>query len=405
MSKENLEFQAKRIKFSLKKFAREDLLDQFEKACHQLDQLLATDDQVTAAYQQINASRSVSLINQKTSYFWRHAERLHEALTKAWRCDCANHTAKLGLASLVSDRVEFDILFHLKAAVQRGTRITMVANAGDVSIAAPQQNMQTRLKGNSVLNQTAQHPQEPITLIRNLCSALSSNCANCIGFLEEDDCRFIVYHDTTVSKDSNQPTTSLLDLLEDNIIFTRQRRFCPALTLATSFLRLGATPWLNTRLRKDSIIFLSDPNDVQVTNLDQPYITKEMLATSANQPTNALASLGMRLLELCFGQHLEATQYRKDLGAGDAISAPMLDLAAARQWSERAVGEAGLGFAGAIGWCLGANELGNANWREEFLQFVVLPLEACHNDLAKGVEAVRAARSSYRGGPQHAQIG
>ncbi|KAH6632933.1 hypothetical protein C7974DRAFT_310415 [Boeremia exigua] len=89
------------------------------------------------------------------------------------------------------------------------------------------------------------------------------------------------------------------------------------------------------------------------------------------QPTDALSSLGIRLLELCFGNALESMPIRKTLSPGDTVTAPVLDWAAAMQWSKMASDEAGPEFAGAIEWCLRANELTNTNWRKDFVQNVL----------------------------------
>ncbi|KAH7092033.1 hypothetical protein FB567DRAFT_420710, partial [Paraphoma chrysanthemicola] len=113
LSRANFEFQAKRIKFSLKKTSRERLFRELEEACNQMQKLLEIDDQVATARQQRKTSQTARLINRKMSDFWRHAKRLHEALIKSWQCGCVSHTANLGLASVTSDRTEFDMLFGL----------------------------------------------------------------------------------------------------------------------------------------------------------------------------------------------------------------------------------------------------------------------------------------------------
>ena len=166
-------------------------------------------------------------------------------------------------------------------------------------------------------------------------------------------------------------------------MFTRRKRYRLALILASSYLQLGATPWLDTQLRKDNIIFLQDSSDSNATLLDRPYIRREMSKNNDSQSPDALASLGIRLLELCFGKSLEATQFRKQLPVGDSTSAPILDSAAAIQWSKQAGEEARPEFAEAIDWCLHAKELSDGGWRKDPLQHVVVPLDACHKQVSQ----------------------
>ena len=97
------------------------------------------------------------------------------------------------------------------------------------------------------------------------------------------------------------------------------------------------------------------------------------------------------LLELCFGIALEDHEIRQQYPL-NAPPSRFLDLAAALEWSERAVEEAGPEFADAIMWCLhnnnnipGRGEIGTSeNWREELYWKVVQPLKSCY-DLFAGV--------------------
>ncbi|KAH7092034.1 hypothetical protein FB567DRAFT_434635 [Paraphoma chrysanthemicola] len=190
--------------------------------------------------------------------------------------------------------------------------------------------------------------------IYDLCSALHKNCTDCIGFLEQDEYRFVVYNDAVSTTQSSIPVTSLCSLLEQGSVFTRRKRYCLAFMLAASFMRLGATPWFNTRLQKDNIVFFSNSSDPQAAILDCPYITQEMC---------------------------KATHFRKNLGTGDAQSSSVLDWAAAMQWSKLASEEAGPDYAGAVDWCLRANELNDPNWRKDFAQNVLIPLELCYRQI------------------------
>ncbi|KAF2626075.1 hypothetical protein BU25DRAFT_440835 [Macroventuria anomochaeta] len=94
-----------------------------------------------------------------------------------------------------------------------------------------------------------------------------------------------IYLDAHISSTFLTPTKTLQDLLADTQILTRRRRYCLALTLASSYLQLGATPWLNTQLRKDNIIFLQDQTNPDTTILNHPYLRCEIFGDVSNQPS------------------------------------------------------------------------------------------------------------------------
>jgi hypothetical protein len=74
--------------------------------------------------------------------------------------------------------------------------------------------------------------------------------------------------------------------------------------------------------------------------------------TQGNANDRNLSSLGIMLLELYFGAALEDHKLcQKYVASGNTPDA-FLDLAAALEWSSRAVKEAGPDFADAIQWCL-----------------------------------------------------
>jgi hypothetical protein len=137
----NMEFQAKRIKFTVRKFARERLFSLLQDANECTRKLLESSDQITVARHQSQAVKAASMANCKLSEFWRHAKRLHEALSTPWQCGCAKHTANLGFQHRTFERIELDMLFHIdndhKEPRWRGTRVKMVANETAVSVDGP----------------------------------------------------------------------------------------------------------------------------------------------------------------------------------------------------------------------------------------------------------------------------
>jgi hypothetical protein len=108
-----VEFQAKRIKFSLKRSSRERLFAQFQEANDRMRNLLESSDQIKASRMKEQMPMPLSIMNRKLIDFWRHAKRLHEALSNAWQCGCSSHEAGLQLLHRTSDKPEFDVMLKV----------------------------------------------------------------------------------------------------------------------------------------------------------------------------------------------------------------------------------------------------------------------------------------------------
>lgn len=217
----------------------------------------------------------------------------------------------------------------------------------------------------------------------DLCKILSKRPPTCFGFLEEDNSRFVLYPSTNSESTTNLTTITLANLLNGSTL-TRRQRYSLALTLASSYLQLSSTPWLTGPLRNDDILFLHDKTDGDSTLLDRPYICRDFSPRNPAGSDHALSTLGIRLLELCFGTAIECHKIRRQLPAGDDISTPMLDYAAALQWSRTVSEEAGPEFAEAIEWCLHGQALRGDGWRKDIVKHVIDPLEYCHKQVALG---------------------
>lgn len=218
-----------------------------------------------------------------------------------------------------------------------------------------------------------------MNLIQDLCTALSTAHPACFGFLNEDGHRFVVYPDSQTSTIASGAVITLDKLLHP---LTRRKRYFLALTIASWFLRLGCTPWLRSPL-KVNVVFLQDAAPSGSSGLGQPYIRGELSKHSSRPATDATSCLGICLLELCFGTTLETNKFRKQLPLGNAATKPMLDLAAALQWSKEVGEEAGPDFAEVIEWCLRAKSLNDQSWRKEMWSNVIVPLDACHKQVTQ----------------------
>lgn len=221
--------------------------------------------------------------------------------------------------------------------------------------------------------------------ILDLCCSLSKKSADCFGFLEEEDSRFFLYPPSKITSTVDVDTTTLKSILNDSeCSLTRRQRYHLALTLASSFLQLSSTPWLEKPLDKDHIIFFLTRNSTpEAVVLDEPFICHDFVSRQPNNADRTLSYLGIRLLELCFGKPLETHSIRRQLPEGDDQQRPILDYTAALLWSKAVGDEAGPQFQSAIDWCL-RESMNGTNWRKEILKNVIMPLEECHNHFRMG---------------------
>jgi hypothetical protein len=122
---------------------------------------------------------------------------------------------------------------------------------------------------NTIVNEPNPTP-ELTHLIDDLCSAPSAQGPDCIGCLEADDHRFVLYPTPQTTSFSNACAATLEQLLGGPHALTRRKRYTLAFTLASSYIQLDATPWLNTHLSKNIILFLRDSGDPQSPTKPQP---------------------------------------------------------------------------------------------------------------------------------------
>ncbi|OCK77569.1 hypothetical protein K432DRAFT_303900 [Lepidopterella palustris CBS 459.81] len=136
----NFEFQAKRIKFSLKKASREKLFGELQEYNDKLRKLLESSDRTSAARRAREPKQTTLIADRKLGEFWRYAKKLHDALAKAWRCGCSSHEANLRLQHRTSDEADFDVLFRTKTAADiwkwQETNIKMIQTDCSVNAVA-----------------------------------------------------------------------------------------------------------------------------------------------------------------------------------------------------------------------------------------------------------------------------
>ena len=161
--------------------------------------------------------------------------------------------------------------------------------------------------------------------IDDICTAISTSTSRdterCLGFLSGDDTN---KHTVFLVESANEPVIirkSLQGLLE------RSKQRVPgqgmswkdslsvAVTLASSIIQLDGTGWLKQQWDSDDIVLLAQQSSVDYTH---PYLSWKILPEgmrsqvevhhthSTNRPIrcDALISLGVTLVELCFGQSI-----------------------------------------------------------------------------------------------------
>lgn len=431
MIKPKLEYHLQRIRFTFNKTPRNKLLDELAQYNTKLRQLLASSDRL-AVLRRL-PERKKSGVGNGLVRFWHYAKSLHALLQQAWRCDCKNlHYASLFLRHHTSPDVAFKIQFNFSQSAGRPSSAPWTSQETKISLA---ENPQLpTAQANPTPPATLSHPNNakkfPSTKtssirkkkgvtwlasdsqpalrnfqdvstneITDLCATIATSKFDCpcLGFLQDEEHRYDIYSLTEQqTKDVALESVTLASLLDktSNLVLTRRQRYSIALIIASSHLQLHATPWLETRWSKNNILFQRSGNDSIL--LDQPHITHELYRKAAsNAPSphgfsdRSIITLGILLLELCFGVALEDHHIRQNYVSRDGQPNAALDLVAATEWCDRfANEEAGPEFADAIEWCLrnptyskASADKKDAGWREELYARVVEPLHYCHEQL------------------------
>lgn len=232
--------------------------------------------------------------------------------------------------------------------------------------------------------------------ITNLCRSLESSDNQLCGFVVEEDYRYYVYQEPVVTGCSNSRKSITLDALlrKDGLHCpTRRQRVALAFILSSSFLQLLESPWLSPTWQKSDVVFFEDPARPGVFKLDEPHLDNCLQRKPEPSPptetsrrmqlSSSLETLGVVLLELCFGKLLGEQACRlKYSNTGDMTIERALDIQAAREWHGEIEEEAGYDYSVAVGWCFGGIlSTPPDRWREAMLGMVVHSLESCHKYL------------------------
>ncbi|ELR10334.1 hypothetical protein VC83_07938 [Pseudogymnoascus destructans] len=177
---------------------------------------------------------------------------------------------------------------------------------------------------------------------------------------------------------------------------SRKDRMSLALILASSFVQLEATQWIQESWGKEDIVFDRAPDAPEDSSVDlsKPYILHSIEKRTADNKTRpirnsrnySLLSLGILLLELSTGQSFEQHLSRIKGKSTASLDPPeesverLMKLSEVRKWLVAVQDDLSSGFHGAIWHCIKSyfdEESGKSEdvYRQAVLDQVVLPLQ------------------------------
>jgi hypothetical protein len=155
-----------------------------------------------------------------------------------------------------------------------------------------------------------------------------------------------------------------------------------ALVLASSVYQLHSSPWLQTSWDKRQIVFFSSFTDSSKILKDKPFFSGEYFYGNAHASLPlahcpgdlVVESLGITLLELCFGKTLETFPEYKEMG--EVKPSHSFSHGFANRLLPRAYNRMGSEFADTIDWCLMHRQISleDDSWRNELFLNVIIPL-------------------------------
>ena len=444
VSKESLGYQGQRIKFALGATTREKLLDEFAKYNGRLRDLLRTGEKITAIKQSqkpkmgsvlttfwrhakalynllfeswgcacredhhanlllCHRTSSASLdfqllflfardIIKSQSLHWSWHEALVKVADKPRSNQTKSHPQPLSNISNAKSATftRQSILSRSRVSSMASSTSSMTYSAGrrstgtmvGVSWTDSQTTLVSSTEDDDPNKQRGKLQENSHIPITNLCGDLCKGpIAN--GCLEDEETEtlYIMRTNDECDKGDIVPLDRLLSR-DPSISFSRRKRYHLALILASSQVQLHSTKWLKNGWNKSDIVFTKEKNGA--TSADKPHISCDFSShDNIETDDHSVATLGMLLLELCFGIQLSDHPIRQRLPKLDGPQNFYLDLAAALEWSGQVSEEAGPAYSNAVNWCLSQHAAPNKDekWRGELYANVVKPLQDCFEHL------------------------
>lgn len=404
-------FQAKRTAYAFTSSRREDLLEELETYNKKLRKLLSANDRI-AHLSQENRPQAAP-ISSRALKFFHHADNIYKLLQSTWLCTCRS-CANLWLQSNTPKSVQMRVMMpfcHGKKSVT--VRLTDAPHTLQLRPPKPKNKgkapdipsiaIQSSTSGATVHHVTHQHGSTTTTYTATTATAIASQTVpsqpafqlerdglckvieaatgqDCLGSVSEGNDEYELY--PNVERISSTPGMSLAHLLDPSapVRLNRVQRYGVALTLASSHLQLHSTPWLKEYWTSEDVLFPTPQTGI-ATLQGEPYVLARFEASnivpSAPQKDRSFSTLGIVLLELCFGYRLEEHKMWNKPGYAALKNDPMIRQTIACEWLDEVPGEAGQDYADAVHWTLrqAPAVLKDDKWREEFARNVVQPLQ------------------------------
>ncbi|KAI9847543.1 MAG: hypothetical protein M1838_000842 [Thelocarpon superellum] len=269
------------------------------------------------------------------------------------------------------------------------------------------------------------HVTEPSVEIYDLCSVLQSapvghrSTPSSLGYLrdlQDQNRRHAIYHTSHGATARNYRDTVTLEHLlhparhrenpsatpRDEFVLTRRDRYAIAVTLAASLLQLYRTPWMDVTWSKRDIHFLrASEGSSRPIILERPYLSRRFVShappstaaacdghQASQECRKSLRSLGIMLLELCYGVPVESHSARPRYLGPDGAPNDMTDYCTAQYWLDQdGVSEAGPEYYEVIRRCLNCSfgpwgtNLGDGDFQSAVYSEVVEQLEKVYRPL------------------------
>ncbi|CAN9281410.1 unnamed protein product [Alternaria alternata] len=423
-TKGRLNYEVFRMKFSLGEPIRDELFGQLKECNERLEKLLSSSDRVSALQDVTPGyNKKTSELESVFKEVSRKSQVLFQALHDAWQCSCQHyHFANLRLEHRTLTEVCFKIVFMFLAPsdygniswsrkeISCGHMLDCSHQQGaKVTTSLPHRHRkETSLTPAGVTLPTASNrkrvsfvapaftvPDIQVDMIIDhnieLCQRLGDqHCGVCIGIIGHDDEAFHLHPINQKRQGSRNDSITLDHILSRNCErpLSRRQRYLIAFLVASSVAQLQSTPWLRTGLCKEDIIFFpSNDADSDVLPYGEPFVRQGFSHNHthfSNDSTDEcnFYSLGIILLELCFGCRLEDhVSHKKHPSTMDATTKNALDVMAGLKWSRNVNDEGGEDYATAVKWCFTGVTDREKNWRSGIVKHVVQPLETCMEHL------------------------
>ena len=362
--------------------------------------------------------------------FWRHADRLHKVVEKAWCCSCReHHTADMVLQHHKKfDEVCFKVLFKLGPQSEASQTLPWKFKEMDIAVlervsSKRKQNFRSPIqvtnessqaalrfasdkhtrkspRGLSLMMQTmnllALPPMQPEE-IKDLCSTIATRgrSGSCLGALTDDEQQFSIHHEISeIQKDLD--STVLQEITLEKLLrnpptglkLVKRQRLRIAVSIASAYLQLHASPWIRNDWRRQEIYFWYD--EKKCLFYEQPQIPGKCIRDNPPISSNfdeSIWTLGIALLEIWSGLALEDEPKCQRYSPPNGQPNMIFDRAAATEWCRQLEGELETPFADAILWCLGHSaskrhmEINDKEWRQGLFVHVVEPIATAYESL------------------------